>query len=337
MNALTRFFQFLSKTDPQVVNSQHCSRLVRMTQTSLGVIVLITGVFAFVSAGFAVYTAFGDALLAVVVGALWGSMIVVFDREIVSSADKRAVLLRLPLALIIGFAVSVPLELRLLQDRLDKYLRQQELAENAGAVERKNAQFERFQARRDQLEKDVLKYREQVAYWGSMMEAEVVGRVKEGRTGKAGEGPAWRAAKENRETNQRLLNETLGQLQELTAKEAEVRGLAEKDFNREFVGQTYGLLSRYEALEGLKSESSAALKISWLLRLLFIFVEVFPALLKLFLPYNAYHAILEARRREAIQLVHFITNQRMTAIGNNQLPQVPLMNTINQTPHNPIP
>src|SRR5215213_1671238 len=106
MNALTRFFQFLSKTDRQVIESQHCSRLVRMTQTSLGVIVLITGVFAFVSAGFAVYTAFENALLSVIVGALWGSMIVVFDREIVSATDKRAVYLRLPLALVIGFAVS---------------------------------------------------------------------------------------------------------------------------------------------------------------------------------------------------------------------------------------
>jgi hypothetical protein len=308
-----------------------------MTQTSLGMIVLITGAFAFVSAGFAIYTAFENALLSVVVGALWGLMIVVFDREIVSAADKRAVFLRLPLALVIGFAVSIPLELRLLQDRLDKYLRQQEQVENADAVGRKNAQLERFQSRRDQLEKDVLKYRDQVAYWGSMMEAEVVGRVKEGRTGKAGEGPAWRAALENRGTNEKLLNETLGQLQQLSAKEAEERGRVEKDFNQEFVGQTYGLLSRYEALEGLKSESGAALKISWLLRLLFIFVEVFPALLKLFLPYNAYHAILEARRREAIQLVHFITNQRMTAIGNNQLPQVPLMNIINQTPNNPTP
>jgi Domain of unknown function (DUF4407) len=202
---------------------------------------------------------------------------------------------------------------------------------------RRDAQIERFQGRREQLEKDVLKYREQVADWNSAMEAEVVGRVRAGRTGKAGEGPAYRAAAENKATNQKLLDDTLKQLQDLDAKENEERSRTEQDFNRQFVSQTYGLLSRYEALEGLKGESTAALKISWLLRLLFIFVEIFPALLKLFLPYTAYNAILEASRREAIQIVHSVTNQRMTSIGQNQMPQIPLMNSINQTPQNQTP
>jgi Domain of unknown function (DUF4407) len=134
MSTLTNFFQFLSKTDQQVIQSQHCSRFVRMTQTSLGVMVFITGLFACLSASFAIYTAFQDRVLSIIVGVIWGTMIIVFDREIVSATNKRAVFLRLPLALIIGFAVSVPLEMRLLQDRLDKYLKQQEHTENRDAI-----------------------------------------------------------------------------------------------------------------------------------------------------------------------------------------------------------
>src|ERR1700753_309842 len=151
--SLARFFQYLSNTDQDVIKSPLCSRYVRMVQTSLGVMVFITGAFAFLSSSLAIRTAFENVpstglekvsntgletvWLAALVGTLWGLMIIWFDRAIVSARDKRAVLIRLPIALAIGFSVSIPLELKLLQDRLDKYLMQQSQIENKGAIDRR--------------------------------------------------------------------------------------------------------------------------------------------------------------------------------------------------------
>lgn len=332
--SLARFFQYLSNTDQDAIKSPLCSKYVRMVQTSLGVMVFITGAFAFLSSTFAINTAFDNVPLAILVGSFWGLMIIWFDRAIVSARDKRAVLIRLPIALAIGFSVSIPLEIKLLQDRLDKYLTQQSQVENKEVIDRRNLLLDESRKSRAELEQDVKKYRNEVNRWSDAMEAEVVGRVKEGRTGKSGEGPAYREANRNKELNERLLNDTLAQLRELEIRGREEREIIDKDYQQGVVKQTYGFLSRYEALEGLKSESTAALKLSWLLRLLFIFVELFPALLKLFLPYSTYDAILEAHRRESVQLVHAMANQRMSGMANTQspvFPSTPLLQQLNVT------
>lgn len=336
---IERFFQFLSKTDTQVINSQHCSKFARMTQTSLGVLVFITGVFAFLSGSFAVQTAFKNIALAVIVGILYGLMIMAFDREIVSATNKKAVWIRLPLAFFIGFIVSVPIEMRLLQDRLEKQLHINEKIENQDLINQNQASIDKLHVRRDTLENDVQKYRDQVARWSDAMEAEVVGRVRAGRTGKAGEGPAYREAARNRDLSEKLLNDTVKQLKEVGDQQKEEQTQIENTYQRGYVHQTYGFLSQFEALEQLKEQSAAAWRISWMLRLLFIFIEVFPALVKLLLPYSAYNAILEARRRESIQLVHALTNHRMTGLGQQPptIPATQLMAHINQVQPNTTP
>lgn len=89
LKAIERFFQFLSKTDPDAMNSPCCTLVARMTQTSLGVMVLLTGVLAFFSGSYAIYTAFGShfwgQFVAVPLGILYAAMIIVFDREIVGA------------------------------------------------------------------------------------------------------------------------------------------------------------------------------------------------------------------------------------------------------------
>src|SRR5262245_5091968 len=131
---LEKFFQFLSKTDQDALSAKCCSRFVRMTQTSLGIMVLITGVLAFFSGSYAIYTAFYGAawagFVAVPLGVLYSMMIMIFDREIVSATKKSAIIVRFPLALAIGLIVAVPLELRLLQDSIEKEVKRLSQLEN---------------------------------------------------------------------------------------------------------------------------------------------------------------------------------------------------------------
>jgi Domain of unknown function (DUF4407) len=338
LRAIERFFQFLSKTDPDAMNSPCCTLVARMTQTSLGVMVLLTGVLAFFSGSYAIYTAFGGhswgQFIAVPLGILYSTMIIVFDREIVGAQVKKAVWIRLPLAIAIGFIVAVPLELRLLQDSIDKHLIVLSKQENREPQDRLKAKLDAFDKRKQELQKEVQHYRDEVNRWNDNMEAETVGRQRAGRTGISGQGPAYREAERNRDANQQMLAKAEAELQKHEAQEGQAQQQFQQEFDNAQIAQAHDFLARYEALESLKSTSPGAFSISWGLRIFFILIEVFPALLKLFLPYSEYNAIVEARRRSQVQLVHAVSNKRLDDLARvpPTYPQASLLDLLNGQP-----
>jgi len=336
--SIQRFFQFLSKTDLDAINSPCCTRVARMTQTSLGMMVLLTGVLAFFSGSYAIYTAFGGRiwgqLIAVPLGILYAAMIIVFDREIVGAQVKKAVWIRLPLAIAIGCIVAVPLELRLLQDSIDKHLIVLSMQENKGPQARLDSKLDAFDKRTQELQEQVQRYRNEVNKWNTMMEAETVGRCMPGRTCIAGQGPAYREAERNRDASQQMLAKAEAELQKHEGEEGQIRVQSQQEFNNAHVAQAHDFLARYQALESLKITSPGAFSISWGLRIFFILIEVFPALLKLFLPYSEYNAIVEARRRSQVQLVHAVSNKRLDDLARVPLtfPQTSLLDSLNGQP-----
>jgi hypothetical protein len=338
LRAIERFFQFLSKTDPDAMNSPCCTLVTRMTQTSLGVMVLLTGVLAFFSGSYAIYTAFGShpwgQFVAVPLGILYSAMIIVFDREIVGAQVKKAVWLRLPLAIVIGFIVAVPLELRLLQDSIDKHLIVLSKQENQEPQERLKAKLDALDKRKQGLQGKVQHYRDEINRWNDIMEAETVGRQRVGRTGIAGQGPAYREGERNRDANQQMLAKAEAELQKHEGEEGQARQQLRQEYDNAHVAQAHDFLARYQALESLKNTSPGAFSISWGLRIFFILIEVFPALLKLLLPYSEYNAIVEARRRSQVQLVHAVSNKRLDELARvpPAYPQASLLDLLNGQP-----
>jgi Domain of unknown function (DUF4407) len=335
---IQRFFQFLSKTDQDAIRSPCCTRVARMTQTSLGIMVLLTGVLAFFSGSYAIHTAFANhrwsLVVAVPLGVLWSVMIIVFDREIVGAQLKRGVWVRLPLAVAIGFIVAVPLELRLLQDSIDKQLRVSSDQENKTVIDRLQSKQDELDGRKKELQAAVKHYRDQINKWNSAMEAETVGRQIAGRTGIPGQGPAYEEAKRNLATNQSLLERSEAELAKHETLEAQERSRLLADYQTAHVEQAGDFLARYEALDNLKASSAGAYVISWGLRIFFILIEIFPAFLKLLLPYNEYNAILEARRRSHIQLVHALGNKHLDELAKvpPSYPQTSLLDALNTQP-----
>jgi Domain of unknown function (DUF4407) len=335
---IQRFFQFLSKTDQDAIRSGCCTRVAQMTQTSLGIMVMLTGTLAFFSGSYAIYTAFESRpwapLVAIPLGILYSFMIIMFDREIVGAQDKRAVWIRLPLAIIIGFIVAVPLELRLLEDSINKQLIVSSQEENKGILSRMQKKQDELDARKKELQDAVKNSRDEVKRWEAAMEAETVGRQIAGRTGKAGQGPAYEEAKRNRESNLAILARYEAELSKHEASEAQERERFLTDYKSGHIEQARDFLARYEALDKLKSISAGAFAISWGLRLFFILIEVFPALLKLFLPYNEYNAIVEARMRSQVQLVHALGNQHLDDLSKNppSYPPAPLLDALKGQP-----
>lgn len=338
IQTIRRFFLFLSKTDLDAINSPCCTRLARMTQTSLGVMVLITGVLAFFSGSYAIYTAFGDhfwgQLVAVPLGLLYCVMIIVFDREIVGAQVKQAVWIRLPLAVAIGFIVAVPLELRLLQDSIDKQLVMMSQQDNRESATRLRTKLDEMAKRKQELQGTVQHYRDEINKWNTALEAETVGRELVGRTGRAGQGPAYRDALMNRDANQAMLVKAEADLQKHEALEEKEKQALQAEYQNAHVAQAHDFLARYQALENLKNSSVGADAISWGLRIFFILIEVFPALLKLFLPYSEYNAIVEGRRRLKVQLVHATSNKGLDDLARvpPSYPQSSLLDLLNGQP-----
>jgi hypothetical protein len=335
---LLRFFQFLSKTDQDALNARCCSKSVRMTQTSLGVMVFVTGTLAFFSGSYAIYTAFSGSpwatVLTIPIGILYSFMIMVFDREIVSATNKYAVIVRFPLALAIGLIVAVPLEMRLLQDSIEKEIKRISMTENKEVIATMDNEEASVKKRKRELEEAITHYREEVTKWQNAMEAETVGRQLAGRTGLPGQGPAYEEARRNRDQNQKFLDESKQELSRVEEQEEKVMARINEKYTPRVVAPAYDFLARYQALDTLKENSAAAWWISWGLRMFFILIEVFPALVKLFLPYSEYNAIVEARRRASIQLIHAEGNQRLGEMARTPpvLPQNSFMDALNNQP-----
>ncbi|MFL6255015.1 MAG: DUF4407 domain-containing protein [Pyrinomonadaceae bacterium] len=335
---IQKFFRFLSKTDKDALDSGCCTRVTRMTQTSLGMMVLLTGVLAFFSGSYAIYTTFEGhpwaILVAVPLGLLYSCMIIMFDREIVGAQSKWAVLVRFPLAVAIGFIVAVPLELRLLEDSIGKQLLVSNQGDNKVSLSRMQKKQDELDARKKELQDAVNKYREEVKRWEEAMQQETVGAVASGRTGKAGQGSAYREAERNRDSSAATLARYEDELRKYEESEEQERQRLRADFNGGYVPAARDFLARYEALDQLKEHSAGAFAISWGLRIFFILVEVFPALLKLFLPYNEYNAIVEARLRSQVQRVHALGNKHLDDLSRNppSYPSASLLDALKNQP-----
>ncbi|MFM2038458.1 MAG: hypothetical protein RL432_1397 [Bacteroidota bacterium] len=119
----------------------------RVKYAGIGGIVLCTGLLACFSGGFAFYTIFGPknnaihdsfswgALIgSIIFGVVWGLIILNLDRFIVSSTGKgdgtdkvtwkefSQAIPRIIIALILGFAISAPLEIKILESEIDSEL-----------------------------------------------------------------------------------------------------------------------------------------------------------------------------------------------------------------------
>lgn len=319
MTIISRFFQFFSKTDRRVIAL--CTDYCRKTQTSFGIFVLLTGVFAFLSCMYAVNATFDNPYVSIPVALLYCTVIIFIDREIVSGQKRSALLPRVVLAAAVGFVISVPLEMRLFQPRIEQELKRMYNDENGAALDDRRRRDDALQQRVAALENDIRTYSQNIHDATLAMQDEVVGAVRAGsnigRTGEAGRGRAYQEARLVKERNEELLARAEASLRELRSSQQAERQQNLDDFNRREVKPAYDFLARYEAMERVKERADAAWRMSWGLRALIILIEILPALMKLFQQENEYTGLLEALRRRNLTRIYAITNDHIDQIVTN--------------------
>lgn len=336
-SSIERALLSLSKTDLHVL--QFCTAETRMTQVSVGAMVAITGILAFISGFFAINSSMygrDNSLAAIVipsiVAALYASAIMIFDREVVAAdkGDRKAAWARAALAVFIGFVISFPIELKLFDDAIQNRILDQ-------AQEKNRPQRAVLTELRTDLQRKHKEAREEVLT-SYRQEVEVaqreVGRAKM-EWDREAERVACRAICEKRKLEFAQAREGLSAKQrDLREKEGNIDAELDRRFApdatrvadleaaissgiAERTAKSRDFITRADVLHELTQESPAALIVSWVLRLFFVALEVFPVLIKIFLPYNEYRAYLQSRRAILVNKLHAIANHLNNRVTND--------------------
>jgi hypothetical protein len=279
----------------------------------IGLVVIMTGVMASISGGFALYTVFQEPWIAIVFGLFWGTLIFALDWYIVSSLKKerkkgRELLHatpRLLLALLIALVISKPLELKLFEKEINQELvmmQSEQLEQYQESVAGQYAEVEELQETNNRLRAEILrKEQEQQALYQAII-AEAEGRSPTGRVGK---GPVY---KEKKQAYDRVLNElyTLRQKNgELIAlNQSRIQALKDKRDQQVQRGEqatmnTDGFLARLHAISRMAQRDKAIALTNYFIILLFIFIESSPMIVKLLSKRGVYDMLLDYREYRA--------------------------------------
>jgi Domain of unknown function (DUF4407) len=189
-NPVTLALLFASKTDPRLVAV--CSRWAIATQCALGVFVCFTAVLAFGAAYYTLSTLNAPAGWVLWIAIAYAIWVAVLDREIVGGLDKMTAMVRPVLSLFIGTIIAIPIELWVFQERIDQNLQQQYRQDNKEQLDQFRSAESQLERRRADLQATLTDLRKQEADWGKIMDDELVGRPKSGRSGVRGAGPGVR-------------------------------------------------------------------------------------------------------------------------------------------------
>jgi hypothetical protein len=274
----------------------------------LGGVILATFVLAALSSGYAIYSVFGNWGWTLCFGIVWGLIIFNFDRFLVSTMRKYGVsrrkqlsmaLPRMALAILIGFTIARPLELKIFEKEINTKVIENThkkiqlndsllQAENTALMQTTEAERNRLFERKKTIEDDLARL--QQSY---MQEAD--------GTGGSQVRGVQKIAKLKMDAYASSTSQATPELQQLAGSiHAQDSILANGKTNMEAKRAKYelsalenvGFLERNKALTDLASEESSVFWTSFLLSLLIILIEVGPIISKLIMPMGPYDIAL---------------------------------------------
>jgi hypothetical protein len=302
MQKLISFFWFCSGAETEILKK--CPTETAK-YTGIGATVFFTGVFAFLSASYALYTVFDNVFTSMGFGIVWGLMIFNLDRFIVSSMRKEGrfgrefamALPRLILAILISVVIARPLELKIFEKEISPELVVMEQEKYAAQESQLKSRFIPYQ---DSLRSQINLLKEEIAD-KAVVRDELLRIAQEEADGTGGSrrrnlGPIYKVKKADADkAEQELLKladrnqERISSLESLlsgniTAMNGELTALERSRLN--------GPAARMEALDRITQNSAAILWAHWFILLLFIAVETAPVFVKLISPKGPYDNLL---------------------------------------------
>lgn len=276
--------------------------------SGLGAVLLATFALATLSAGYAIYTVFGNWLWTIGFAIIWGLIIFNFDRFLVSTMRKYGVsrskqimmaLPRLALALLIGVVIARPLEMKVFEKEINVQMTKNlhdkiRLNDSLLAMEYKNqlanAETERQRLLDRKLAIESQLHNLQTAYLqeadgtgGSMQRGiENITRLKQ---------EAYIKAKDQFATELAQLEEGIKGQDGILANAKTSMEEKRKEYEKSAIANM-GFLERNKALSDLSDNEASVFWASLLISMLIILIEIGPVLSKLIMPLGPYDIAL---------------------------------------------
>jgi len=276
--------------------------------SGLGAVLLATFVLATLSAGYAIYTVFGNWLWTIGFAIIWGLIIFNFDRFLVSTMRKygisrrKQVMMAIPriaLALLIGVVIARPLEMKIFDKEINVKMNENlhkkiQLNDSLLAMEYKNqlvnAETERQRLLGRKLAIEDTLHNLRTAYLqeadgtgGSMQRGiENITRLKQDAFNLARNqfAPELLALEQNMKNQDSLMGTAKASMED-----------KRKEFEKTAIANM-GFLERNKALSDLSQQEASVFWASLLISMLIILIEIGPVLSKLIMPLGPYDIAL---------------------------------------------
>ena len=302
MRKVISFFWFCSGADTEILKK--CPSETAK-YTGIGATVFFTGVFAFLSASYALYTVFENFFTSIAFGMVWGLMIFNLDRFIVSSMRKEGragrefamAIPRLILAILISVVIARPLELKIFEKEIAPELI---VMEQEKYAEQETQLMSRFIPYQDSLRAQIsglkLEIQEKAAKRDELLRVAQEEADGTGGSRRRNLGPIYKVKKADADKAERELAElSLQNGQRISSLEALLSGsigLMNKEMTSLERSRLNGPAARMEALDRITRNSEAIFLAHWFILLLFIAIETAPVFVKLISPKGPYDNLL---------------------------------------------
>ena len=274
----------------------------------IGAVILMTGILASLSGGYAIYTIFRNPLLAALFGMLWGLLIFFLDFFLVSSLKKQDrvskempfAIPRIILAILIAIVISKPIELKLFEREINVEIEAMQSSKNleiSDLVDKEFGEISQLTQENERLKAGIAAKEQSRNQLFDMIVAEAEGKSP---TGKVGKGPVYSEKKAEFDKTERELEAVRKENQtQLVRNNQRIEVLTKQRDERlaqttQTSSRANGFLARLEAMSNISSKSSIVSIASWFITLLFIVVEASPIIVKLLSKRGPYDFLLEA-------------------------------------------
>jgi hypothetical protein len=277
----------------------------------IGATVFFTGIFAFISSSYALYTVFDNWFTAMLFGVFWGIVIFNLDRYIVLSMKKKGswfrdflvAFPRLILAILLSLVISKPLELKIFEKEINAEIIQmeQEVMKSQEDLVRN-----RYTQQVADYQKDIQLLKEEIQQKTIIRDSLELLAIQEadgtGGSKRKNLGPIYKTKKKAADNAQKELDALLAlYLPQIEEKEANIKniqqGIKEEiaDLNRSAYG---GFAARMDALSRLGQKSNTILLASIFITLLFVAIETAPIFVKLIASKSPYDYLLQEHEQQ---------------------------------------
>jgi len=332
MQKLNSFFWFCSGADTALL--EKCPTETAK-YTGIGATVFFTGVFALMSAAYALYTVFDSVISSIVFGIIWALMIFNLDRFIVSSMRKEGrrgrefamAMPRLILAVLISVVIARPLELKIFEKEIQPELVVMEQEKYAAQESQLMSRFVPYQ---DSLRSQIGNLKSEIRVQAEKRDAlqRIAQEEADGTGGsrRRNPGPIYKLKKADADRAEQELaaisTRNQDQIQSLESLLASNTATMNKEFAALERSRLNGPAARMEALDRITQKSEAILWAHWFILLLFIAIETAPVFVKLISPKGPYDNLLRVAEHGFI-VTETETNARANAEAKERAHALP--------------